>query len=379
MKKINEKIKKALSFLLILTMAMTSVGVSTFSAFADSEDGTGTTELNLDTDAENTASDDTVDLAFQTDGHGKFLINGEDKTNQTITVNKGTEVTYEVTADDGYQIQKIRTSYADGTETEVESKESDLTQNVVADQSLTLSAEIAEKQEEDTPATVTTPAPVVVTTPEDDKNTAKEDDTKTEVNTVEVNRTSTDISNLNDISNNTINNNIVSTNKADNTSNSSSSKVSNKSEELLAQFSTRIYSTDSARQNNLEITSKKLNGTVVKPNETFSFTKTVGPSTAAKGYEEADIYDSNGNKIKGYGGGNCQISSTLYNAVEKVSSLKVVEKHEHSNTVPYVKEGHDAAVAYGSVDFKFKNTNNFSIKILVETSKKYVVVKLMKI
>ncbi len=208
---------------------------------------------------------------------------------------------------------------------------------------------------------------------------SKEDDTKTEVNTVEVNRTSTDISNLNDISNNTINNNIVSTNKADNTSNSSSSKVSNKSEELLAQFSTRIYSTDSARQNNLEITSKKLNGTVVKPNETFSFTKTVGPSTAAKGYEEADIYDSNGNKIKGYGGGNCQISSTLYNAVQKVSSLKVVEKHEHSNTVPYVKEGHDAAVAYGSVDFKFKNTNNFSIKILVETSKKYVVVKLMKI
>lgn len=210
---------------------------------------------------------------------------------------------------------------------------------------------------------------------------SKENDTKTEVNTVEVNRTSTDISNLNlnDISNNTINNNIVSTNQSNNSSNSSSSKVSNKSEELLAQFSTRIYSTDSTRQNNLEITSKKLNGTVVKPNETFSFTKTIGPSTAAKGYEEADIYDSNGNKIKGYGGGNCQVSSTLYNAVQKVSSLEVVERHEHSNTVPYVKEGHDAAVAYGSVDFKFKNTNNFSIKILVETSKKYVVVKLMKI
>lgn len=212
---------------------------------------------------------------------------------------------------------------------------------------------------------------------------SKENDTKTEVNTIEVNRTSTDISNLNlnETSNNTNNNNnnIVSTNQANNTSNSSSSKVSNSSEELLAQFSTRIYSTDSARQNNLEITSKKLNGTVVKPNETFSFTKTIGPSTAAKGYEEADIYDSNGNKIKGYGGGNCQVSSTLYNAVQKVSSLEVVERHEHSNTVPYVKEGHDAAVAYGSVDFKFKNTNNFSIKILVETSKKYVVIKLMKI
>ena len=210
---------------------------------------------------------------------------------------------------------------------------------------------------------------------------SKEDNTKTEVNTIEVNRTSTDISNVNfnDISNNTISNNTSATSTPTNTSNSSPSKTSNTSEEVLAQFSTRIYSTDSARQKNLELTSKKLNGTIVKPNETFSFTKTVGPSTPSEGYEEADIYDSNGNKIKGYGGGNCQISSTLYNAVQKVSSLKVVERHEHSNTVPYVKEGHDAAVAYGSVDFKFKNTNNFSIKILVETSKKYVVVKLMKI
>lgn len=209
---------------------------------------------------------------------------------------------------------------------------------------------------------------------------SKEENTKTEVNTIEVNRTSTDISNvnLNDISNNT------TTPPATNTANSSassssSSKTSSGSGELLAQFSTRIYSSDPARQKNLELTSKTLNGTIVKPNETFSFTKTVGPSTPSKGYEEADIYDSNGNKIKGYGGGNCQISSTLYNAVQKVSSLKVVERHEHSNTVPYVKEGHDAAVAYGSVDFKFKNTNKFSIKILVETSKKYVVVKLMKI
>lgn len=207
---------------------------------------------------------------------------------------------------------------------------------------------------------------------------SKEENTQTEVNTLEVNRTSIDISEIstNEISNNTIFNNSSSTNTE---TNSTKNTNTNNSEELLAEFSTRIYSTDSARQNNLEITSKKLNGTIVKPNETFSFTKTIGPSTSAKGYEEADIYDSKGNKIKGYGGGNCQVSSTLYNAVQKVSSLKVVERHEHSNTVPYVKEGHDAAVAYGSVDFKFKNTNNYSIKILAQVSKKYVVVKLMKI
>ena len=85
------------------------------------------------------------------------------------------------------------------------------------------------------------------------------------------------------------------------------------------------------------------------------------------------------NKIKGYGGGNCQVSSTLYNAVLKVPSLKVVERHEHSNKVPYVAENKDAAVAYGSVDFKFKNENDYPIKILVQASKKYVVVTLVKI
>ncbi len=207
---------------------------------------------------------------------------------------------------------------------------------------------------------------------------SKNEDTNTDINEVDVNRTSYDISNLPE---NFIDNNIIlENNNTTNNSNSTSTTPSKNSEgKLLAQFSTRIYSKDSARQNNLEITSKALNGTIVKPNETFSFTKTIGPSTSSKGYEEADVYDTNGNKIKGYGGGNCQVSSTLYNAVQKVPSLKIVERHEHSNTVPYVKEGHDAAVAYGSVDFKFKNTNNYSIKILVETSKKYVVVKLMKI
>ena len=192
-----------------------------------------------------------------------------------------------------------------------------------------------------------------------------------ENNSLDINRSSTE---ENVILGNASSENKVNTVNIPKQSSSKSSK-----EQVLAEFSTRIYSKDSARQNNLEITSKALNGTIVKPNETFSFTKTIGPSTSQKGYEEADVFDSNGNKIKGYGGGNCQVSSTLYNAVQKVSSLKIIERHEHSNTVPYVKEGHDAAVAYGSVDFKFKNTNNYSIKIVVETSTKYVKVKLLRI
>ena len=70
--------------------------------------------------------------------------------------------------------------------------------------------------------------------------------------------------------------------------------------------------------------------------------------------------------LKVYGGGNCQVSSTLYNAVLETDGLEIVERHPHSNKVYYVPEGKDAAVAYGSVDFKFKNTNDYGIKLYAE-------------
>ena len=150
-------------------------------------------------------------------------------------------------------------------------------------------------------------------------------------------------------------------------------------EKALSNFSTKIYSKDSARQNNIKITSNTLDGTVVKKGQTFSFCNTLGPSTSAKGYEKADIYDRNGNKKKGLGGGNCQVSSTLYNAVLAVSSLVVTERHEHSNNVPYVAKGKDAAVAYGSYDFKFRNDSEYDIKIYVEPTTSNLSVKLVSL
>ena len=150
-------------------------------------------------------------------------------------------------------------------------------------------------------------------------------------------------------------------------------------EKALSSFSTKIYSKDSARQNNIKITSNTLNGTVVKKGETFSFCNTLGPSTSAKGYQKADIYDRNGNKKKGLGGGNCQVSSTLYNAVLAVPSLVVTERHEHSNNVPYVAKGKDAAVAYGSYDFKFRNDSSYDIKIYVEPTSSNLSVRLVSI
>ena len=150
-------------------------------------------------------------------------------------------------------------------------------------------------------------------------------------------------------------------------------------ETQIATFSTKIYSQDSARQNNIKITCNTLNGTIVKNGSTFSFCNTVGQASTAKGYQEADIYDNNGNKKKGLGGGNCQVSSTLYNAVLAVSNLVVTERHAHSKSVPYVSKGKDAAVAYGSYDFKFRNNSGNDIKINCSTDGKSVIATLISL
>ncbi len=150
-------------------------------------------------------------------------------------------------------------------------------------------------------------------------------------------------------------------------------------EEQIATFSTKIYSNDAARQNNISITCNTLNDTIVKNGETFSFCGTVGQSSTSKGYQKADIFDKNGNKKKGLGGGNCQISSTLYNALLSVPTLVITERHAHSNYVPYIAKGKDAAVAYGSYDLKFKNDSGNDVKILSSTDGSSVTITLIAI
>lgn len=159
-------------------------------------------------------------------------------------------------------------------------------------------------------------------------------------------------------------------------SSGSSDKSPEKKEDMISSFTTKIYSKNSARQNNISITCASLNDTIIPNDSTFSFCNTVGKATSDKGYQEADIFDSEGNKKKGLGGGNCQVSTTLYNAVLKVSNLSVVEKHEHSNKVPYIGTGKDAAVAYGSYDLKFKNETGHDIKIKAEANENNVTITL---
>ena len=150
-------------------------------------------------------------------------------------------------------------------------------------------------------------------------------------------------------------------------------------EELLSSFSTKIYNKESSRQNNVTITCSTLNGTLVPNGSTFSFCNTVGQATTQRGYQKADIFDKNGNKQKGLGGGNCQVSTTLYNAVLNTSNLNVTERHEHSNKVPYIQTGKDAAVAYGSYDLKFVNNTGFDIKIKATNTVDNITIDLYKL
>lgn len=146
----------------------------------------------------------------------------------------------------------------------------------------------------------------------------------------------------------------------------------------IGTFTTKIYNKDPERQNNIKITCGTLNNKEVKAGETFSFTTTIGKATTSKGYKEADII-VDGKKEQGLGGGNCQVSSTLYNAVLAIQGLDVTERHEHSGHVPYVEEGKDAAVSYGTHDFKFVNNTGNTIKIIAESNENEVIIKINKI
>ena len=147
----------------------------------------------------------------------------------------------------------------------------------------------------------------------------------------------------------------------------------------IASFSSKIrQKRDSDRQNNISLACSTLNGTIVENGKTFSFCNTVGKTSKKKGYEEAKVFQ-NGKEVEAMGGGLCQVSSTLYNAVLKVSNLKIVERHSHSKEVYYVPKGKDAAVAYGSYDFKFKNNTGNSIKIKASNTANNVTIKLLKI
>ena len=179
------------------------------------------------------------------------------------------------------------------------------------------------------------------------------------------------------------NNNATAPNSPNTTRLATDVKIENKPKEPveteLSSFSTTISSRASGRLNNIRITCNRLNGLTVSNGETFSFCETLGPATEEQGYEEADVI-AHGDIIQALGGGKCQVSSTLYNAVlEAGNGLEVVERHPHGKPVGYVPEGRDAAISYGSMDLKFKNNTGNDIKMYLSSDDYTITVKLMKL
>ena len=131
---------------------------------------------------------------------------------------------------------------------------------------------------------------------------------------------------------------------------------------LIGEHTTKA-SNNANRNNNLNQACKNINGTILKPGEEFSFNKVVGQRTTANGFKEATVI-MGGQYEQGLGGGVCQVSSTLYNAVLK-SDLKITKRSAHAWPSDYVLEGLDATVNWPDLDFKFKNDTDYQIIVVM--------------
>lgn len=134
-------------------------------------------------------------------------------------------------------------------------------------------------------------------------------------------------------------------------------------EVVVASYTTKFNNGVPGRTKNIELSALAIHNVIVGTDDIFSFNTTVGPSDEAHGYQPAEEA-INGKLVMGIGGGICQTSSTLYNAVDQLG-VSYVEKHHHSLTVGYVPTGRDATVSYGGLDFRFQNTTG--VPLLVTT------------
>ncbi|MCX7779687.1 MAG: VanW family protein [Negativicutes bacterium] len=141
---------------------------------------------------------------------------------------------------------------------------------------------------------------------------------------------------------------------------------------LIASFSTEFDSSDINRSQNIYLAAKSISGALVKAGQEFSFNTLVGPRLAHNGYKEAPVFIE-GKLVPDYGGGVCQVSSTLYNAV-LLADMMIIERTPHFRPPLYVPLGQDATVADNLLDFKFKNTSSGNIYINCETQGNHLTV-----
>ena len=145
--------------------------------------------------------------------------------------------------------------------------------------------------------------------------------------------------------------------------------------DTLGTYTTNFSSSSANRAYNVSLASDSINDVILMPGEEFSYNNTIGNPNAERGYKIAGIYE-NGKTSEGVGGGICQVSSTLYSAV-LYADLEIVERHNHSLTVPYVPNGQDATVSYGVIDFRFKNNTQYPVKVQSTTNNRNLKVSII--
>lgn len=143
---------------------------------------------------------------------------------------------------------------------------------------------------------------------------------------------------------------------------------------LLGKFMTTFNPTKVNRVYNISVAAGALNGLLVKPGEVVSFNEIVGPRSTEAGYKTAPMIINN-EFVDAVGGGVCQVSTTLYNAV-LLTGLEVVERRNHSLPVDYVPAGRDATVVYGGSDFKFRNSTDKYLHIRTSVNRNRLTVKI---
>lgn len=130
---------------------------------------------------------------------------------------------------------------------------------------------------------------------------------------------------------------------------------------IIGEFSTSFKGSSKERIENIRLSSKALSKGIIMPGETVSFNELTGPRSKGAGYQEANVIIK-GEFVPDTGGGVCQTSTTLYNALVR-ADLTIVQRSHHSIPIKYVPIGQDAAVAYGVLDLKFRNDFDFPIYI----------------
>lgn len=143
--------------------------------------------------------------------------------------------------------------------------------------------------------------------------------------------------------------------------------------ERIGRYATSFNVGNKSRTHNIRLAVNAINNTVVFPSETFSFNKVVGKRTEKRGYLKAPVIVK-GELSEDFGGGICQVSSTLFNAVDN-AGLQIVQRFSHSREVPYIPPGRDATVSWYGPDFAFKNNYNQPILLQAKTLGKQLIIK----